>query len=312
MQKQIFAFIAVFITVFSTVSIAQNRQALLGSGKVITVQPVVKSFDKVSFKGMNGRVQIEVGKPKCSVSIQVDDNLAALLTTESNGETLTIGLKGNENNRLWIEDSHIVIKIEMPEVSVVQYESNGSLDINGIVGRYFRLENEGNSGVILRGGIDELDIKKAGNGSVDASGLVAKTAKIKSYGNGSVRLNVSGEFSAMGTGNGSVVNVGTGKKSAMSGIVGNGAVMDGSEWQTEQATYANLQRINVILENGGGFKRSYYVSGPNTDGSKFSYGFDIKPAEQLKKTFTVGTKIYSRGKLLRKLTEQDANQVVKL
>lgn len=202
-----------------------QRGPLRGTGKVITKTIGVRDFDKLNFEDLDGNIEVEIGKP-FSVKIDIDENLEPLLYTsrEEKEYELTIGLKGNKNNKLYVEDTRIKVKITMPEASVIRHRGNSSLSVTGIIGRYFRLENEGNGSAILQGMIDDLDIKKNGNGEVKAQKLVAKMAKVKSYGNGNVQVNTQISLTAHGSGNNSVMQFGPGKIDPISGIMGNGEV----------------------------------------------------------------------------------------
>ncbi len=202
-----------------------QRGPLRGTGKLITKTLDFRDFDKLSFDDLDGKIEVEIGK-SFSVKIEIDENLEPLLEVkkESQEGVLSIGLKGNYNNKMYIEDTRIKVKVTMPEASVIQHRGNSNLHVMGIVGRYFRLENSGNGSVTLQGTIDELDIKKNGNGEVKAQGLIAKTAKVKSYGNGNVRVNTQISLMAHGSGNNSVMQFGPGKIDPMSGIMGNGEV----------------------------------------------------------------------------------------
>ena len=202
-----------------------QRGPLRGTGKLITKTLDFRDFDKLSFDDVDGKIEVEIGK-SFSVKIEIDENLEPLLEVkkESQEGVLSIGLKGNYNNKMYIEDTRIKVKVTMPEASVIQHRGNSNLHVMGIVGRYFRLENSGNGSVTLQGTIDELDIKKNGNGEVKAQGLIAKTAKVKSYGNGNVRVNTQISLMAHGSGNNSVMQFGPGKIDPMSGIMGNGEV----------------------------------------------------------------------------------------
>lgn len=202
-------------------------------------QSTAQRGSRVLSKGEGRRVRICEGttatqNPKYSqligksfsVKIEIDENLEPLLEVkkESQEGVLSIGLKGNYNNKMYIEDTRIKVKVTMPEASVIQHRGNSSLQVTGIVGRYFRIENYGNGNATLQGTIDELDVKKNGNGEVRAQGLIAKTAKVKSYGNGNVRVNAQISLMAHGSGNNSVMQFGPGKIDPMSGIMGNGEV----------------------------------------------------------------------------------------
>ncbi len=216
--------IVVLLSLVCTFTQAQ-KGPLRGTGKIISRNFDIKGFDKVSFEDFDGNIEVEIGKP-FSIKVEIDENLEPRLEVkkEENEGQLIIRLAGNYSGKLYLEDTHIKIKVTMPEASVIQHRGNTDVHISGIIGRYFRLENDGNGDVSLQGNIDELYIKKSGNGNIKAQKLVAKTAKVKSYGNGNVLVNSQISLTAHGTGNNSVIQFGQGKIDPMSGIIGNGEV----------------------------------------------------------------------------------------
>jgi hypothetical protein len=222
-MKKLILIIAIF-NLFCTAVFAQ-KSPLKGTGKLISRTFDIKDFDKVSFEDFDGKIEVEIGKPY-SIKVEIDENLEPRLEVKKDDaeNQLTIRLAGNLNGKLYLEDTRIKIKVTMPEASVIQHRGNTNVHILGILGRYFRLENDGNGDVSLQGNIDELDIKKSGNGNVNAQKLIAKTAKVKSYGNGNVSVNSQISLVAHGTGNNSVMQFGVGKIDPMSGIIGNGEV----------------------------------------------------------------------------------------
>ncbi|MFY7911207.1 MAG: GIN domain-containing protein [Emticicia sp.] len=222
-MKKLILIITLF-NVFCTVSFAQ-KGPLRGTGKLISRTFDFKDFDKVTFEDFDGKIEVEIGKP-FSIKVDIDENLEPRLEVlkEEAENQLTIRLAGNYNGKLYLEDTRIKIKVTMPEASVIKHRGNTNVQISGVLGRYFRLENDGNGDVMLQGNIDELDIKKNGNGNVNAQKLIAKTAKVKSYGNGNVSVNSQISLIAHGTGNNSVMQFGQGKIDPMSGIIGNGEV----------------------------------------------------------------------------------------
>lgn len=222
-MKKIILIIAIF-NLFCTATFAQ-KGPLKGTGKIVSRTFDFKDFDKVSFEDFDGKIEVEIGK-SFSINVDIDENLEPRLEVKKDDaeNQLTIRLAGNLNGKLYLENTRIKIKVTMPEASVIQHRGNTTVYISGIMGRYFRFENDGNGDVSLQGNIDELDIKKNGNGSVNAQKLIAKTAKVKSYGNGNVLVNSQISLAAHGTGNNSVMQFGQGKIEPMSGIVGNGEV----------------------------------------------------------------------------------------
>jgi Putative auto-transporter adhesin, head GIN domain len=220
MKKMIVLAVALF---HLSVQLSAQKPALVGSGTVVTRNLSFTDFDKLQLQNLDGEITVEVGKP-FAISIAIDDNLEKLLAVSVTNGKLTIALKGNENNRLYVENTNIRIRISMPEISVLQHNSNSNLVVNGIVGRYCRIENGSNGDVLVSGTIDELDLVKKGNGDLDARGVLAKKVAVTAYGNGDVRFTTANEFTATGSGNGNVVNYGVGKPSGESRLEGNGRI----------------------------------------------------------------------------------------
>lgn len=186
---------------------AQSRRPLKGSGKIVSKDFLYNNFDKIELKDLNGEVTVKVGEP-FAINVAIDDNLQALLGAEVNDGKLTIQLKGNTNNRMYIESTNIKIRISIPEISAIQHSGNSDLSVSGLTGRYFRLQQSGNGDVVLKGTIDELDLNRSGNGDLYATSLSVRIAKINSSGNGDVEINVSERLSVNASGNGDIINKG--------------------------------------------------------------------------------------------------------
>ncbi|MBK9737414.1 MAG: DUF2807 domain-containing protein [Saprospiraceae bacterium] len=182
---------------------------LRGSAKLIEKQFDYSNFDKIGFVDLDGNINVEIGK-SWSIKVTIDDNILPLLAFDEDKPEgrLKIFLKGNNSNRMYIEDTNIRITISMPEVSVITHDGNSRLTVNNISGRYLKIQNLSNSSTTVQGSIDQLDIINAGNGNLYATELIAKTSDIKCSGNGNVKVNVNNKLSARVSGNGNVVNKG--------------------------------------------------------------------------------------------------------
>lgn len=195
---------------------------LKGSGKTLTKTYDYQNFDKVFFDDVDGKLEIEAGKP-FSVTITIDDNLLELLSVveHSGNKTLTISLKGNRNNKLYVEDTKIKVKITMPYLMEVSNNGNSGLTVTNINSKYFKSSNPVNGSTTLSGIVDNLEVFNSGNGVLNAKQLLVKNAKIKATGNGNAYVNVSGLITAKTSGNCTVVNIGKAKFDAESSSSGN-------------------------------------------------------------------------------------------
>lgn len=287
------AAIGMILLCFSINSTAQ-RKPLKGSGIVVNKTFDYKDFDKIILTDLSGRVEVQVGKP-FSILVDIDDNLASLLSVSASNGNLEMELTGNENNRMYIENTNIHIKISLPEISVLEHRGNDNVTVNGITGRYFRMQKSGNGDVVLRGTIDEFEIKKSGNGHINASNLLAKNVTVNSSGNGDVVVNASNYFKATVSGNGDIKNIGAALANAASSKSGNGDIIDASYKEKVNPYPGNEDdtKVKTRIKNNTNESVELKVVYP----VKGSYGIDIQPGATRREYFPLGTKIYRDGKM---------------
>jgi Putative auto-transporter adhesin, head GIN domain len=201
-MKNSILLLAIFFTSFTT--FAQLR----GSGKTVTKTFDYQNFNKVNFDDLDGKLEIEVGKP-FSISITIDDNLVNLLTLVENADDklLTIALKGNRNNKMYIEDTKIKVLITIPFLAEVSNNGNSGLIVTNINSKNFKSENPVNGSTTLSGIVDNLEVICRGNGNLNATKLIAKNAKITCRGNGNAKVNAKTIIESNRSGNGNIQNV---------------------------------------------------------------------------------------------------------
>lgn len=177
--------ILLLVIATGTLAVQAQKKPLKGSGKSVEKNFSLSGFDKIDLLDLDGLIEVEAGK-EYNVAAVIDDNLAHLLEAKVDGSTLTIKLKGNLYNKLYIEETNIKIQITLPEVSLIKHRSNGRLTVNSIKGSYFKIKNTGNGTAYINGSVDELDIVCTDNGSVFAKECKAKKINAHRSGNGNI------------------------------------------------------------------------------------------------------------------------------
>lgn len=202
---------------------AQDK-ALRGSGVLTERTVALDGFDKIDVQGLHGKLVVETGKP-FSISLKADANLDSLIRFEKLDEgRLRIALQ-IPKPYTWLMESHIRVRISMPEISVFTNQSNADVQIAGLTSRYLRIDNNGNGDVRLRGTVmDQLDLLNNGNGDVVTDELPSKKVTLKKSGNGNVTIRTNDNFRVRMTGNGDVVNKGSGR-AIVESMSGNGRVV---------------------------------------------------------------------------------------
>jgi Putative auto-transporter adhesin, head GIN domain len=290
-MKKLFVSIALVCTCATTFFAQRNMRPLTGNGISKTVIYDIKPFDMLEILWLGGNIEVEYGASKSDISIVTDENIFDLLLVKNTEGLLQLEIKNNYANRLWLEDNVSKIKIRTTsQPRSIVYKANAEATFKNINTKLLKINKDENGSIQLEGKVDMLDIDKSDNGSIHAEKLVAESVKVDMSGNGSVWVNAQYILKKSVSGNGGFMNV----------------VDD------KMVNSAPIKRINVTLYNPDNSKKSYYVTGPNDDGSAFSYGIGLDGMGKKMERFTVGTKLYFKRKLIATLKETDDNQVIKL
>jgi Putative auto-transporter adhesin, head GIN domain len=281
--------IFVFTILLSVAAVANGQNIpLKGSGKIVTKSFAYTNFDKLNFADMDGKIEVEAGK-SFGISIDIDDNFENLLDVSKRNDELIVKLKGNLNNRLYIEESNIKVTITMPQIAELSHRGNSTVWVRGITAPRFKITNKANGTAFLQGNTDELIIVCRGNGTVRAEALMAKRLTVAKSGNGNVFVKTANSFTATGSGNGDIINSGTGKADDNTSISGNGKVKYAAEPNKESAVKS--EKVQLIIKNETAETVALTVKYPY----KGSYGIDIKPGLSVKESFPAGTRLYRGG-----------------
>jgi hypothetical protein len=135
-----------------------------------------------------------------------------MVTENTKDGYITLSLKGNNNNKLYIEDTKIKVHITLPYLIDVRNNGNSSLIVTNINSKNFKIENPVNGSTTLSGIVDNLEVIDKGNGNLNAENLLTKNAQIICRGNGNVIVNVSENITGKSSGNGNIINIKNSKR----------------------------------------------------------------------------------------------------
>lgn len=268
-----------------------QKEPLKGSGNIVSKSFNYTNFKSVHLSELDGKAIIEVGK-SFSIHIDIDDNLESLLNVVEKDGTLSIYLKGNKNNKMYIEDTKVKITITLPLLESVLLNGNNSLEVQNIKNESLAVKCKGNGSIQLSGTANNLEAICTSNGNINATNLVVQFATLKSRGNGSIICNVKQMVSATTSGNGNIINYGKAALSNDSTTLSNGRYIAKHNTINNDSTTSQKTNksdiVTVTLKNTT--SKTVNLSVKYSTGG--SYGIAVKPNESVVENFPIGTKVY--------------------
>jgi hypothetical protein len=190
---------------------------------VITEQRSVSEIAEVAFT-MSGRLIIEQSGSE-ALTVEADDNIVPLITTDMNGNKLTIGTKPNTG---FNTTKQIVFRLSVKDLTSIQStgsgdiqmgpwnEANaklevtgsGSMDMSGISADSIVVSISGSGGIAASGKTTTQDVTLSGSGRYDGRQLESTSAKVAISGSGDATVKVSDRLDAKVSGSGSVRYIG--------------------------------------------------------------------------------------------------------
>jgi hypothetical protein len=203
-----------------------SQAQLKGSGVIKKQNFDFKNFNQVYLEDLDGQIEIKVGNT-WNIDIEIDDNLLPLLKVglEKSGKVLKVAFSNNKNNKRYIEDTHVKVKITLPQLLFIKHVGNSGVTISNLTGKDFEIDNQGNGSMKCSGTVDRIKIYKTGNGNIEAQNLIVNKASIQSLGNGNVTVNATAQLTASTCGNGYIKNSGKATFDKASSTSGNGKLI---------------------------------------------------------------------------------------
>jgi hypothetical protein len=172
-----------------------------GSGRIVAQNRAVAPFNRIELQGA-ADADIQLGRSQ-SVTVQADDNLLPMLTSEVRGGTLILGSRGSFRTR---RTPHA--RITVPNLAAVETNGSGDVILTEVANRQLQLASRGSGNIRASGRTGALDLKLQGSGDANLAALDAGEGTVGVFGSGDAVVRVSGRLDASAFGSGNVHYIG--------------------------------------------------------------------------------------------------------
>jgi hypothetical protein len=170
----------------------------MGSGKMVTKEPTLSgSFSKIDLR-IPAELRVHKGA-KPSMKIEVDEDLASSLSTDTIGNQLTIA-----SSKPITSVNKCVIDVTCPAIDAITVEGAAAVHVDDITAPNFDIQLSGASDLEGSGSTDTVSAKISGAGKVNLGSLKSKNASVTINGAGDCVVNATDSLSVMINGAGSV------------------------------------------------------------------------------------------------------------
>jgi hypothetical protein len=157
-----------------------------GSGKVKIEERQVSGFDRISFSGTGDLFIEQTGVE--TLSVEAEDNLLPLLTSEVSDGLLILGVKPNSS----ISSTRpIVFRVTIRALKGVEASGSGVVNASGLDVPELEVKTSGTVNSGFSGIADAQVVEISGTGRFDGRGLSGLSASVRVSGAGEAVVNVS-------------------------------------------------------------------------------------------------------------------------
>jgi hypothetical protein len=170
-----------------------------GSGQVASETRQVSGFTGIDLSGV-GEVIIEQGESE-SLTIEADDNVLPVLTSEVEDSVLQLGRKPRTTVTT---RNPIRYRVTLKDLTRVQLSGSGSVSAESLRVNALRVDISGSGTMNLAGSADEQRIAMSGSGQYDAAGLSSRSVEVDISGSGKATVAVTEQLRVDISGSGTV------------------------------------------------------------------------------------------------------------
>ncbi|MGJ3240708.1 MAG: head GIN domain-containing protein [Anaerolineae bacterium] len=190
-----------------------------GNGNVVEETRTVSNFTEIRI-ATGGRVYVTLGD-EYEITVNIDENLLDLLTTEVDDNTLVIDQRSNTG----IRPTELTVRVTLPElegihitgagdINVAPVESDsfaisisgaGDVRVDELIADELDVEVSGAGNVVIEAGrVTKQDIRLSGAGNYNAGDVESETVEVNLSGVGAATINASESITGNLSGVGSI------------------------------------------------------------------------------------------------------------
>ncbi len=190
--------LVLLIAITMLAACSDHQLKITGSGKIITENRTVSTFDKVYTSGSLD-VNIVQGNQH-SIKISADDNVINNVITKVTDNTLNVKLKsGNYNN------INVKVNITMADLTGLNSIGSGNMTITDFLNiNNLEVWNTGSGNISISGDGNTLLITNSGSGNFNGFSFTSEDCSVNNSGSGNMQVNCTNNLSGANSGSGHV------------------------------------------------------------------------------------------------------------
>jgi hypothetical protein len=175
-----------------------------GSGTPATENRPVSGFSNVDLSGSGELIIEQTGTE--SLTIEADDNLLPLLTSEVSGDTLHLGVRPNTSLR---PRTPIIYRLTVSQLAGLELSGSSAVTASKIQADRLRVEISGSGRITVTGDAVDQELEISGSGEYRADQLLSRTLQARISGSGNAYVNVTESLDVEISGSGSLTYQGS-------------------------------------------------------------------------------------------------------
>jgi len=191
----------ILVVAFSLTACDEFGSGVRGSGTVVTESREVSGFNEIVLNG-SGDVVVTVDGTE-SLTIEAEDNIMPLLTTEISNGRLELGAESSIS-----PTEGITYTISAAAMNGVTVSGSGEVTVSGIDEESFEVKISGSGNVEPSGTTGDLAVTVSGSGNYRGEALVAASGEVKVSGSGNALVKVTDVLDVTISGSGNVDYIG--------------------------------------------------------------------------------------------------------